>query len=604
MLDIVNLIETNPITKLSSDYNVKLLSKIKDNFTDMEQQLFLSSFYCYLNYHPTNDFVIDLDNVWKWLGFKLKENAKRIITKHFIINIDFKNLASQERLASLNSEKWGGHNKQFVMMNIKTFKLFCLLADTKKAKEIHSYFIKLEDLLYEILEEESKELKQKLSLIENNSLLDKQKAIEQTLINQFPVNTECVYFGKICDTNESNETLLKFGHTNNLYNRVIDHRKNYNNFILLDVFKVQNKVEIENCIKCHPKIKKQIRTIHINGKNKTEIISYNNNHFTIEILTKYIKEIIQDKFYNIDNFNKLLKENKDLLKENEELKDQLKKSNENVVKITLDINKFNEKLQLQENKLQMFEKESQSVYNNPLLLEDEQTNKFNTFIDTMCIVRTDVEESSTILEGSYRIWNKIKPTKEVFHSFKHYLDTRFKPTRLSIQNKNQIVNGYKGVKFKQIEYKKRFINNDVETFLFQVCNFTPSGKILNSTLLSEYHRWKQSVNKFLDLNDIKFFKEYLNSSEYVVRSTVWTDKGSNEGYYGISLKVDEYKHKKTSSTGKKVEKIELSTGVVLGLWDTIAKAAENELISAAKMSRSIKNKIIFNDYYYKCQNLN
>ena len=121
MLDIVNLIETNPITKLSSDYNVKLLSKIKDNFTDMEQQLFLSSFYCYLNYHPTNDFVIDLDNVWKWLGFKLKENAKRILTKHFIINIDFKNLASQERLASLNSEKWGGHNKQLVMMNITTF---------------------------------------------------------------------------------------------------------------------------------------------------------------------------------------------------------------------------------------------------------------------------------------------------------------------------------------------------------------------------------------------------------------------------------------------------------------------------------------------------
>ena len=45
-LDIVNLIEANPITKLSSDYNVKLLVKIKENFTDMEQQLILSSFYC------------------------------------------------------------------------------------------------------------------------------------------------------------------------------------------------------------------------------------------------------------------------------------------------------------------------------------------------------------------------------------------------------------------------------------------------------------------------------------------------------------------------------------------------------------------------------
>jgi phage anti-repressor protein len=178
-LDIVSLIETNPITKLSNDYNVKLLVKIKENFTDMEQQLFLSSFYCYLNYHPTNDFVIDLDNVWKWLGFTLKENAKRMLTKHFNVNIDFKNLARQEGQPSSNGEKWGGHNKQIVMMNIKTFKLFCILAETQKAKEIHSYFIKLEDLLHEILEEETDELKQQLLLkdqslehIQHNSLLE------------------------------------------------------------------------------------------------------------------------------------------------------------------------------------------------------------------------------------------------------------------------------------------------------------------------------------------------------------------------------------------------------------------------------------------------
>jgi hypothetical protein len=62
-LDIVKLIENNPITKLSNDYNVKLLTKIKENFTDFEQNLFLSSFYCYLNYHPVNDFIVNLDNV-------------------------------------------------------------------------------------------------------------------------------------------------------------------------------------------------------------------------------------------------------------------------------------------------------------------------------------------------------------------------------------------------------------------------------------------------------------------------------------------------------------------------------------------------------------
>ena len=140
-LDIVSLIETNPIIKLNSDYNNKLLNKIKNEFTDDEQKLFLTSFYCYLNYHPTNDFVIDLDNVWKWLGFSQKYNAERILEKHFIINNDYKNLAPQEGKASSKNEKWGGHNKKTVIMNIRTFKLFCLLSETQKAKQIHNYFI-------------------------------------------------------------------------------------------------------------------------------------------------------------------------------------------------------------------------------------------------------------------------------------------------------------------------------------------------------------------------------------------------------------------------------------------------------------------------------
>ncbi|MCX5895440.1 MAG: hypothetical protein NTZ51_06385 [Proteobacteria bacterium] len=601
-LDIVELIEKNPITKLSSDYNIKLLCKIKDNFTDMEQQLFLSSFYCYLNYHPSNDFVIDLDNVWKWLGFNKKYNSERILEKHFRIDIDYKILAPQVGGAtSFNNEKWGGHNKKTILLNIHSFKLFCLLAETQKAKDLHTYFIKLEDLLHEILEEEAKELKQKLLLVETNNLYEKQKAVEQTLIGQFPVNTECVYFGKIDDTNDSNELLIKFGHTNNLYNRILDHRKTYKKFILLDVFKVQNKVEIENCIKNHYKIKKQIRTIQINEKNKTEIIAYDDDSFTIDKLTKYIKDIIQEKMYSIDNFNKLLNDNEKLLKENEELKLTINEQNKLITKYSLQINELTEETNKQTELLQVIETENKIMYQNPLLNEDEQTKKFNEFIDTMCIVRSDVEESSTDLEGLYRIWNKVKPTKEIFHLFKHYLDVRFKHGRLSNQNKNQVVNGYKGVKLKPIEYKKRFINNDVETFLFQVCKFSPCGKILNSTLISEYQRWKQSVNKEIDQNDIKNIKDYLNSSEYVVKSTVWTDKGSNEGYYGISLKKDEYKHKTTSSTGKKVEKVELKTGIILGTWDTIAKAAEDESISAAKMSRSIKHNIIYNDdYYYKC----
>ena len=40
-LDIVELIELNPITKLSKDYQSKFLQKIQENFTESQQKLFM-----------------------------------------------------------------------------------------------------------------------------------------------------------------------------------------------------------------------------------------------------------------------------------------------------------------------------------------------------------------------------------------------------------------------------------------------------------------------------------------------------------------------------------------------------------------------------------
>ena len=49
-LNIAELIDRNSLTRLSKDYESKLLNKIKNNFTDNQQQLFVASFYCFLNY--------------------------------------------------------------------------------------------------------------------------------------------------------------------------------------------------------------------------------------------------------------------------------------------------------------------------------------------------------------------------------------------------------------------------------------------------------------------------------------------------------------------------------------------------------------------------
>ena len=96
-LNIVELIEKNPITKLSNNYNNKLLNKIKEKFTEEQQKLFVSSFYCYLNYDKNKDFVIDLDNVWKWLGFSQKIKGKNLLEKIFILDKDYINFAPQVR---------------------------------------------------------------------------------------------------------------------------------------------------------------------------------------------------------------------------------------------------------------------------------------------------------------------------------------------------------------------------------------------------------------------------------------------------------------------------------------------------------------------------
>ena len=62
---------------------------------ETQQQLFVASFYCYLNYDADKDYVIDLDDIWKWLGFSQKANVKKIIDRTFIIDINYKMMLCQ-----------------------------------------------------------------------------------------------------------------------------------------------------------------------------------------------------------------------------------------------------------------------------------------------------------------------------------------------------------------------------------------------------------------------------------------------------------------------------------------------------------------------------
>jgi hypothetical protein len=271
-LNIVELIENHPISKLTNTYNVKLLDKIKTSFSDAEQQLFIGSFYCYLNYDTKNDFVVDLDNVWKWMGFSTKQKAEILLNTHFTNDIDYKLISTLN--GGINSDinllnhqvkqkKSGGHNIKKIMMTIKCFKSLCLKAQTKKASEIHEYYLKMEEVLHEVIEEEGTELKQKMK--EQKCLLDQKiQELKQTpelerhklLLRKYGViNGSLVYIVRIKEY-EKGEYIIKIGQSQKgIKNRLSEFKQKYGpQVLIMDCFLVQNSMGFEKYLHSHPEI--------------------------------------------------------------------------------------------------------------------------------------------------------------------------------------------------------------------------------------------------------------------------------------------------------------------------------------------------------------
>lgn len=446
--DIVDLIENNPITKLSTTYQNKLLTRIKTKFTENEQQMFVASFYGFLNYDSKMDFVIDLDDVWKWVGFAQKVKATVLLEKNFIINKDYKRSLTQ--LGKQTDHTRGGHNRELFLLNISTFKRFCLKAGTKKADEIHDYYIKLEETLQEVVHEESTELK--LQLEKTNMQLEKsektrEKIREKTLLEQFGSNVQCVYYGIIDDLSDTNERLIKFGNSNNLKNRVMNHKETYANFRLVNAFKVENKMQIENAIKEHPMFVERRRTITLKNKKYIELL--NANELSFPTLDKIIKDIIVNTECNIVNYMKLVEENK-------RLKKQLEAHDE--------INNVNELVLLRaENKHLKMENLKLKKGNKNVLNDCDVTALCGTEIATeITVSETEVENYSIIMnklkkhnhtksnDGLYHIdgntYEILRGTREEVWNGKSYLTTGGVPKSGLIVNKaGKIVSKVKSV---------------------------------------------------------------------------------------------------------------------------------------------------------------
>ena len=321
--DIVNLIESNPITKLNGNHQSKLIEKVKYEFNNFELQMFVSNFYCYLNNDFNDDFVIDLDNIWNWLGFNQKVKAKALLENHFTLDLHYK-FISYDNITTKKEHARGGHNKEIIMLTVNTFKKLCLKAGTKKADQIHDYFIKLERLLQEIMLEESSELrlqlqqqKTEMQKIEEQKTqeylarLEKERFLEREkiLLREYASIGSIFYVIKV-KSYENGSYVIKIGESRRgIAGRYQEHKKNFEECLLLDCFSVNKSKDFETFIKEHELVRGS-RVRDLKGHEKELELFFIGKNLSYHTLLQIINGNL--KFFNDTNNTKLELENEQL----------------------------------------------------------------------------------------------------------------------------------------------------------------------------------------------------------------------------------------------------------------------------------------------------
>lgn len=299
-LDIVSLIESSNSSSIE-EFDDITLSKIKENFTSEEEQLFVASFKCYTKYNSRIDFIVDFSKIWKWLGYSRIEECKRVLLKHFKENLDF----IIEKISKINFPQIGGekneeereieNNKEtrgrqadFILLTINCFKKLCLKSRTEKADKIHDYYIKLEDTIFQVMKEKTNLLMHQLQIkdqeIENIALKN-----ENNLLLKHN-KKRCFYLINI------DEKIIKFGITSDIVKRLNDHKRDISqNIILVYVLETVYNEVIEKKIKelCNNEndiLYRKRLSIEYNEKIQTELINLD-NLFTIEQLWNKVLSI-------------------------------------------------------------------------------------------------------------------------------------------------------------------------------------------------------------------------------------------------------------------------------------------------------------------------
>jgi hypothetical protein len=425
---------------------------MKEKMNTEEQKQFIDSFKIYLEYgNDDTKFIIDLDDVWEWVGFTQKGHAKRLLISKFQENIDYKICFPQKESIDINENKlFIPINKETIFLTVNTFKKFCMKASTKRAEDICNYYLKMESIMFQYTNEKIIELQnsnKQLSIIiqnkENNNVSEANCALHLESINELFWNEN-----SISTFNNKNVVYLsfigyingiayyKYGMTKQIYTREFEqHKKTFDTFVMIHIELCDNMIHIENEFKLELKSKNLLRTLEINGKNQTELFITNSQN-DIKKLIQNLKDLVIKYPLEIIKETKNEIEKMKIFYETEKQKEELERlKNENEI-YKNDIIEY--KNEIKENKVDYKELKSEYKELKNKLINYKQNNK-SQFIDI------DLQNEYIKLKNKYI-------------ELKNDIEINF----IEKQKYEELQNKYEELENKYNEIENEIINEDID----------------------------------------------------------------------------------------------------------------------------------------------
>ena len=597
-----------------NEVDKQLLQLLNEQLNTEEQKLFVKSFQIYL-FHNDNDtaFIIDLDNIYKWIGFSRKDPAKRVLIKFFENNKDYiiKNEVFHRSVGNSN-----GRPSELIFLTINCFKKFCMKVSTKRANEICNYYLKMENIMHQYINNINKENSEKILKI-NTELQNANIQIEierHNILIQIYSMRRVVYIMKVI-TLKDGYFIIKIGESENIKERIEKLSTEFNTkIIVLDIFTCEDSRAFEKFLHKHPDINKHKYLELINNKSSTELfkVSLKDYHKIVKYANKYL-----------NNYNKNIELTKLRIKEKEldiknkiisicTSKDDLFKAlellntnsldnvfiNSNTLDNVLDNNELLDNLSSNEKKNNIIIKEEVFKENN-IIIKEEVSKENNIIIK---------EEVSKEISREYgprvQIYNKDDLTK-VIKVFNGITDA----TR-EIKNSN-----YTHIKHAS-KYKLEYLN--YRWYLLDRNDLQPDKpKNIGETVASKQNKNSFVVMLNLEKNNIeKVFQLQKDAANYIQQQISGINNAIKYftkvgGYYWILWEnaPEELKNRYLENNilpqkyktirGAKVQQIDPITDKVIKVFLSITDVAKEMKISPKTIKNVSLNNSIHKEYKWK-----